>query len=70
MNEITRKIWESGQTIQSWSQTNGFKAAYVRQIIIRRYGKWRVGCAGKIIAALKRDGFWVDQDEQAMEQAA
>lgn len=51
LNDITKRIHETGQTIKHWAQANGFKPALVRNVICGHYKN------KEIIAALTSDGF-------------
>jgi gp16 family phage-associated protein len=57
LNNVSKLIRQSGGNVNYWAEQNGFKPNTVYQVITGKAGKRRIGIAGEIVAALKRDGF-------------
>lgn len=64
MNEICRKMWNSGTNMKKWSEKHGFSHRTVQAVIANKRGKWGVGESKRIVDALKCDGFFVEGSEQ------
>lgn len=57
MNQTTRNIKNAGMTLAGWAMINKFNAGTVRHVVIG--DKTGGPVVKRIIAALKRDKFWV-----------
>jgi hypothetical protein len=65
MNKTTENIRAAGMTVAGWAMLNKFNADSVRHVIGGRISRSKVGISRKIIAALKKDGYWVEPAKES-----
>jgi hypothetical protein len=60
MSKTTMNIRAAGMTVAGWARLNSFNADSVRHVIGGRISRSKNSVSSKIVAALKKDGYWVE----------
>lgn len=63
VSQIVWRIWQTGETVQSWAKLNGFKARTVYAITGKERGSDNTGVA-KIMDALEDQGLMTPEERR------
>jgi hypothetical protein len=57
VSKIVEQMRDRGTNAKQWADAHGFSAEYLRALLRKERGKWRIGTAKKIYLALEADGY-------------